>query len=81
MRDRKKATSVSLLLWAAIILVGLAFLSVASGGAPVIEPAIFISPDSYDRVVRGADYASAARSGASVWPCLSAASGGLAILS
>jgi hypothetical protein len=44
MRDRKKATSVSLLLWAAIILVGLAFLSVASGVAPVVEPAIFISP-------------------------------------
>jgi hypothetical protein len=62
----------------ATILVGLAFLSVASGVAPVIEPAILISPDNYDRVVRGADPCLGCPLRASMRPLLSLASGGLA---
>jgi hypothetical protein len=41
MCDLKKRTNITFGVWAAIILVGLALLSIASGVAPLSEPAIF----------------------------------------
>jgi hypothetical protein len=41
MCDLKKRTDITFVVWAAIILVGLALLSIASGVAPLSEPAIF----------------------------------------
>jgi len=44
MRDRKKRTDIIFVVWAAIILVGLALLSIALGVAPLADPAIFNAP-------------------------------------
>ena len=44
MRDRKKRTNIAFGVWAAIILVGLALLSITLGVAPLAEPAIFNAP-------------------------------------
>jgi len=44
MRNRKKPTRVSLFVWIAIILAGLALLAGALGVGSIIEPAIFNAP-------------------------------------
>ena len=44
MCDLKKRTNITFVVWAAIILVGLGLLSIASGVAPLAEPAIFNAP-------------------------------------
>jgi hypothetical protein len=44
MRIKQKPTDVTFLVWAVIILVGLALLSVALGVAPLSEPGIFNGP-------------------------------------
>jgi hypothetical protein len=44
MRGKRKPIDLTFIVWATIILVGLAFLSVALGVAPAIEPAIFNAP-------------------------------------
>jgi hypothetical protein len=44
MHGKRKPIDVTFVVWAAIILVGLAFLSVALGVAPITEPAIFTVP-------------------------------------
>ena len=44
MRGKGKPVDVTFVVWAAIILVGLVFLSVAFGVALAIEPAIFNAP-------------------------------------
>jgi hypothetical protein len=44
MRVKQKPTDVTFLVWAVIVLVGLALLSVALGVAPLIEPGIFNGP-------------------------------------
>jgi hypothetical protein len=44
MRGKRKQIDITFVVWATVILVGLAFLSVALGVAPTTEPAIFIEP-------------------------------------
>jgi hypothetical protein len=44
MRVKQKRTDVTFLVWAVIVLVGLALFSVASGVAPLSEPGIFNGP-------------------------------------
>jgi hypothetical protein len=44
MRGKRKPIDVTFVVWAVIILVGLALLSVWLGVAPEIEPAIFNAP-------------------------------------
>jgi hypothetical protein len=44
MRVKQKPTDVTFLVWAVIVLVGLALLSVALGVAPLSEPGIFNGP-------------------------------------
>jgi hypothetical protein len=44
MRVKQKPNDVTFLMWAVIILVGLALLSVALGVAPLSEPGIFDDP-------------------------------------
>jgi hypothetical protein len=44
MRRKQKSNDVAFVVWAVIILVGLALLSVALGVAPLADPAIFNAP-------------------------------------
>jgi hypothetical protein len=43
-QDRKNSSEIDFGVWASIVLIGLAIVSVASGVVPVVDPTIFPAP-------------------------------------
>jgi hypothetical protein len=44
MRDRRGSSDIAFVVWAPVILIGLAIVSIASGVAPVVDPTVFPVP-------------------------------------
>lgn len=42
--DRRDSSDYAFVLWASIVLAGLAIVSIALGVAPIVDPAIFVDP-------------------------------------